>query len=161
MSKAGNFIVNDLGFRDYQSRILELESLLVKAGFPENGAVAPIGEDGVASMSEMVVIAMSHEFGLGNVPERSFIRTAIDENITKISNMKETLFDRVVLGTMTPKQAMSALGSFAVRLIRKKITDLKSPPNTLATRRAKGSSNPLIDDGQMRATVQHIVTGKA
>lgn len=160
----GRVIVRDFGLDVYIHNVSMLENMMVKAGFPEGQSVAAPEDskkEGVYAMAEMVLIAMVHEFGLGTAPERSFIRAAIDENYNKIERQKEILFERVASGRMKPKQAMNALGAYAVGIIRKKMTD--GPFKDLADdnpRREEGNYTILVDSGQMRQTVQFILTGK-
>jgi hypothetical protein len=47
----------------------------------------------------------------------------------------------------------------AVGDIQHEITVLRHPPNAPATIRAKGSSKPLIDTGEMRQSVTYQIRG--
>ena len=49
------------------------------------------------------------------------------------------------------------IGALVKRRIQKEIRDLRQPPNSPATIKAKGSSNPLIDKGFMRRSVDYEV----
>jgi hypothetical protein len=161
MSNTGRVFIKDLGLKDYTDNVESLKSMFIKAGYPEAGEIAAPedGKEGIYDLDEMITIVMAHEFGLG-VPERSFMRAAIDENIVAIEKTKERLFDRVALGKMTADQAMSALGSYAVGIIRKKIIDGPFEKLKEATIKAKGSSKPLVDSGQMKNTVQFVIQRK-
>jgi hypothetical protein len=53
----------------------------------------------------------------------------------------------------TLDQTLNKLGILAQGDIQQEITDLRDPPNAPATIKAKGSSNPLIDTGEMRSKV--------
>lgn len=55
-------------------------------------------------------------------------------------------------------QILDTIGVVAVGAVKVYMTELKSPPNAASTIRKKGSSNPLIDTGAMRASVTHKVT---
>ncbi len=164
---ADNVQINDLGWNAYLDRMRQLSSNYVKAGFPEGEQVRPgtrigSGHEPASSMDELIVIMATHEFGSedGTIRERSFIRSAIDENRAEIERIKAEVADKVTVDSMTPKRALDLIGIKAVALIRKKIRDLKSPSNKLSTVKRKGSSNPLIDTGQARQTVQHVITGR-
>jgi len=50
------------------------------------------------------------------------------------------------------EQELGKVGLLAQSQVRAKITAIKSPPNAQSTIDKKGSSNPLIDTGQMRHT---------
>ena len=71
----------------------------------------------------------------------------------------ETIADRIEAGE-TPDQVLEAVGLVAVGAVKQYMTDLKTPPNAASTIRKKGSANPLIADGHMRAAVTHKVTGE-
>lgn len=52
---------------------------------------------------------------------------------------------------------LEAIGVVASGAVKVYMTELKAPPNAASTIRKKGSSNPLIDTGAMRASVNHKV----
>ena len=54
--------------------------------------------------------------------------------------------------------ALARLGIQAADDIRSEITSLSLPANSPVTIAIKGSSNPLIDTGEMRAAVTHQVS---
>lgn len=58
---------------------------------------------------------------------------------------------------LTLDQINDQVGAVAAGEVKKYMTDLKSPPNARSTIRQKGSSNPLIDSGAMRAAVTYKV----
>jgi hypothetical protein len=55
-------------------------------------------------------------------------------------------------------QILEAVGVVAAGKVKVYMTELKTPPNAASTIRKKGSSNPLIDTGAMRASVTHKVS---
>lgn len=55
-------------------------------------------------------------------------------------------------------QIMEQVGAFAAGAVQQYMTDLKDPPNSPYTIGQKGSSNPLIDTGALRASVTYKVT---
>lgn len=56
------------------------------------------------------------------------------------------------------EQIMELVGAFAAGAVQQYMTDLKEPPNSDYTIAKKGSSNPLIEDGNLRASVTYKVT---
>ena len=58
---------------------------------------------------------------------------------------------------MDPKQAMEVLGVKAEGDMKKTIGRGKFKPNSPKTIKRKGSAQPLIDTGRMRASVSHKV----
>lgn len=55
------------------------------------------------------------------------------------------------------QEALEIVGVIAVASVRKYMTDLRTPPNAQGTIRKKGSSNPLIDSGALRGSVDAVV----
>jgi hypothetical protein len=94
------------------------------------------------------------------IPERSFMRSTFDEQRPKLEKRMEKLFDMILHGKMVPTRALEAIGMDHGKQIQRKITTLRTPPNAPSTIRRKGSSNPLIDAGQMRAVIRHAVEMK-
>lgn len=89
----------------------------------------------------------------GPIPERPFMRNAMRANHGKYrAAMKESALP-ILLGQTSPVAVLSKLGIMAAVDIQEEITSLSSPPNSPTTIRLKGSSNPLVDTGEMRGAV--------
>lgn len=108
-----------------------------------------------AGGEDILSIAFTHEFGFSarNIPERSFMRAGFDENVDEIQRTAETLLDGVLQGRTTGKAMLEALGGVVVSMIQNYLTDLSTPPLSARTIEQKGSSNPLIDTGQLRSSI--------
>lgn len=65
-----------------------------------------------------------------------------------------------IVENLDARRIMARVGNEAEGAIKQYITDLKDPPNSPVTIAKKGSSNPLIDTGNMRASVTSIVERK-
>lgn len=89
----------------------------------------------------------------GPIPERPFLRNAIRNNSPKYKAMMRQQAAPILLGQLTTDQALAQLGIIAAGDIQQEITSLHSPPNSPLTIKLKGSSNPLIDTGEMRGAV--------
>ncbi|RIX97169.1 hypothetical protein D3218_19100 [Aureimonas flava] len=96
----------------------------------------------------------------GPVPERPFMRNAMRSNRDKYQRAMAAAARRILRGIMAgengatlKREALERLGALAQGDIQKEITSLRSPPNSPLTIALKGSSNPLIDTGEMRAAV--------
>lgn len=107
----------------------------------------------------LVIYAASNEFGTrdGHIPERSFIRAAVDEGNAAINDVADRLWGQVTDGRLTKKLALAKMGELIQRMIQRKITTLRHPINAPATVAKKKSSNPLIDTGRMRASIRWIL----
>lgn len=91
------------------------------------------------------------------VPERSFIRATVDLYSKKIGALAKGLQSKVFAGEMETKQALETLGLYVKGLIQSRISKGIGPPLKAATIRRKGSSKPLIDTGQLRASIDSKV----
>lgn len=108
---------------------------------------------------EVLLYASVHEFGAPsiNIPERSFMRKTFDDKIDDMSDTIEDLVGQYIMGDISYKATMDAIGEYVVGLIRQTVVELKSPPLKSSTIAAKGSSQPLIDKGQMLDSIDYEV----
>lgn len=134
--------------KEKAERILEEFSSAnrVRVGFPENSNNYPDG-------TSVIMVAMVHEFGspARGVPERSFIRSTINENRSAYIKASKTLFSKVVKGKIDMDRALGMLGQIVVGDINQKILDIDSPP--LKNR----DGNPLWDTGHMAQSVTYVI----
>lgn len=128
----------------------------VKVGFPAGQA----DQDNVNK-------AVWNEFGTaggasgggwgGPIPERPFMRNSARNNRSKYIAAMKADAPLILRGTTALGTTLSKLGNLAVFDIQAEITSLRSPPNSPVTIALKGSSNPLIDSGEMRQSVSFKV----
>lgn len=111
-------------------------------------------EDG----TPMLMIAFTHEFGMQNIPERSYLRAGFDANLDKIQREFEFLLSQVLELKITGKSALDLIGASVTTKIQDFLVELKEPPLAESTIRAKGSSNPLIDTGQLMNSITWKIT---
>jgi hypothetical protein len=103
-------------------------------------------------------LATIHEYGLG-VPERSFVRAWADSNQQANEAALKAAAERVVRGSAPSAQvALDQVGLVFVGSIQARMAGGIPPGNSPATIARKGSSTPLIDTGQLRASIRHKVT---
>ena len=109
-------------------------------------------------LSDLVTIGAVNEFGAPkrNIPERPFIRTTFDDQRFNLNQMIDREYDRLLRGTTNVRIALGKVGAFLKGKTQQKIVDIDQPPNKPSTIRRKGSSNPLIDTGQMRQSIRHV-----
>ena len=94
-------------------------------------------------------VAMIQEYGNIKIPPRPFFRNAIDNNMQKWLDF----LGRDLVNTNNAELSYNRLGEMARGDIVESITQLDTPPNAPKTIARKGSSNPLIDTGFLRANV--------
>ena len=87
------------------------------------------------------------------IPERSFLRNGHDANIDKVMKQTERAIAAVVAGTMSVDDMLDLCGTQLCTAIKKHMVELSSPPNSSLTVEWKGSSNPLIDTGNLVSSI--------
>lgn len=144
----------DKGFKEFMKKTQELKKKpYVKIGILESAGKHKDSDFTVAE------VGMVHEFGGKDIPQRSFIRSTHDEIKDMVfEKMKHVKID-VLLRRTTVFKALSLVGLMVQRAIQKKITDGDSTwePLKPETIKKKGSSKPLIDTGQLRASIRYEV----
>ncbi len=108
--------------------------------------------------SDVVARAIWNHYGTSRgIPARPFLFNAIRKNRKNISRYLESVAPQILQGVLTPDVALSRLGILTQGYIQDEITTMRKPPNDPSTIKAKGSSNPLIDTGEMRGAVTYEV----
>jgi len=120
-------------------------------------AVGVLGENSSGEDFGLVEYATANEFGTeangGHVPERSFIRSTMDEMDGKLKKEMADEKINIIIGKTSIAKALGTFGEKITSAIKKKITDIQDPPNAPSTVKRKGSDNPLIDTGRMRQSI--------
>ena len=104
---------------------------------------------------DMALVAIMNEYGTKLIPERSFMRNSIKENIDKINKYIEKLVDKIILGVLTWDIAIKRLAAYGMNIVKKKINDSRSwaVPLSDSTKKRKGSDQPLVDTGFLRRNI--------
>lgn len=133
------------------SEYATMGGLSVNVGLPSDRIHEPSG----LTLAELGAI---HEFGAGNIPERSFLRSLPILKKTEIKKAMTVQAEKSARGE-SAIVLMEQFALFGQGLVQENIVDLKDPALKPATikRRKKGSSNPLVDTGAMRQGVIGIV----
>ncbi len=172
MAKRSKVIEKDKGFNNIKRKIRRLGSYKTAVGFPSTAdykdgtsvaLIATVHEYGADIEVTPKMRAFLHYKGLHlkkstkyiRIPQRSFFRSTLNNNVLQIRKAKEQSFKLMVEGSLSEEQAISQVGEKLVGMIQEKITTLSSPPNSDFTQSQKGSSNPLVDEGTMRSSVKH------
>jgi hypothetical protein len=152
---ANRFKETDTGFGKLMTSMKGKDSG-VQVGFLRSSGVYKENPDMTVAQ-----VAAIHEFGSkdGSIPERSFMRTAIHENSNELTKLLKKLTSLIAESKMNEHAAMGHIGEFVKNLIKGRIVSGPFTPNTPETIKRKGSSSPLIDTGQMLASVEYKVTG--
>lgn len=138
----------DLGWEKIIKNMKTLDKKVLKVGIQE-------GDMSADGKNTMAYIGSIHEYGVEHIPQRSFIRSTLDDNSSQIANLSGQLGAKIIEGKQTPEQALNLIGLKVAGMIQEKITDGNFTPLSPATVRAKGDNKPLIDTGRMRASIKH------
>lgn len=127
-------------------------ALRITVGVHAEDGGATHGEDGLT----VAEIAGYHEFGTATVPQRSFVRAWYDEALAKgeLSELFRAELARVVKGRATEAEAGERIALKCEASIRKRIRAHIPPPLAQSTIDRKKSSTPLIDTGQLVASIR-------
>lgn len=119
----------------------------VKVGYPAG-----------KTSSFIISKAIWNHFGTSRgIPERPFLRNAIRGNASKYQTAMKVSAPKILRGETDTRTVLSKLGLLAQGDIQTEITNLRTPPNAPSTIRAKGSSNPLIETGEMRQATTYAI----
>jgi hypothetical protein len=163
----GRFVAKGQRPRDAKGRFVKIEDrdhgyskLLRGAAKASRGATLDLGVLGEAGSEQrgdvqLAELALIHELGLGNVPERSWLREWFDANLSPNRKAIRNAMAKVARGKLTTDQALELLGLRWAGEIKQRISSGIAPPNAPETVEKKGSSVPLIDKGQFRQSITH------
>jgi phage gpG-like protein len=117
--------------------------------------------EGATGKLSLLEVAALHEFGApeAGIPQRSFIRATIDEKRVDIERLQFALAKRVALGEITEEQALQMIGAKVAGWVKTRIAEGIAPALAPATVAKKKSSKPLVDTGQLRSSITHVVEG--
>ena len=132
----------------FMDALQKLEDLEVAVGFQGDEAY----EDGTS----IAQVAAYSEFGTSDIPERPFMRQSFENHQPELQAMCEEALATVANGG-SPEDALNKIGVLARGLIQEEIVNGGFAPNAPSTIKKKGSSQPLIDTGTMRQSVNYRI----
>ena len=91
------------------------------------------------------------------IPERSFLRAGHDSAADGVLRKAEHVLPDVVSGHMSVNMYCRMVGELMASAIKEYAVDLDTPPNSGWTVAWKGSSNPLVDTGNMIGSIDYEV----
>ncbi|MBL1319588.1 MAG: hypothetical protein JKY80_02140 [Mariprofundaceae bacterium] len=127
----------------------------VDVGLPSDKVGGKVYGDGMTILR----VGAIHEFGAGNIPQRSFLRVPFIVNQKSINKAIAKQFESVMNG-QKPAIALGRIGAIASNYSKGAFTsmgygqwqDIKQ-----STKDAKGSAQPLIDTGILRGSITWAV----
>ena len=148
---------------EIQTNLKSMKEKKVKVGAlkGENAWLAGIHEYGCNIRVTPKMRAFLHKQGLHlkdsttviKIPERSFLRTGHDKNADRILKQTERAISQVIAGKMSVDDMLDLYGQQLATAIKTYMRDLSTPPNHPYTVEQKGSSNPLIDTGDLLESI--------
>lgn len=149
-------IDKDLGLKKILKEVQNLKGNIIKVGIQHGTGVFArnISNKHDARVAQY---AFYNEFGTEKIPQRSFMRTAFDENLKKIEIAIEIEYQKVLSKSMSTDVMLGRIGLLMTNFIQKKIRSIFSPPNSPVTIAKKKSSKPLIDTGRMINSVRYVI----
>ena len=155
-------IERDFGWRRIRRQVRELDKIEARVGVLADKNTAR--SDGPTN----VEVAFWNEFGTDatdshpGIPERPFMRHTADENRRKVGVLGEGYLKKIIDGSLEPRMALTRIAMWFAGQIQKTMANSKSwaTPNAESTIDAKGSDTPLIDTGQLRRSISHVVQMK-
>ncbi len=99
-------------------------------------------------------VAWFNEYGTKNIPSRPFLRTTINRHHKKYTDLIASGLIMYLTGKISRQKVQAKIGFTAQADVKKEITEWETPPNAELTIALKGSSQPLIDTGQLRNSIQ-------
>jgi hypothetical protein len=143
-----------------KSELKAMEKLEAVAGIlAKDGAVTKKDSDGKKSKYKVIDVGVVHEFGYpeGNIPERSFVRSAEKAASGELSRLTEDLLLDVIKGDLTAEEALGVLGEEARNAILMQFSSRgRGTWDALKHR----SGMPLQDTGQLMQSIHSQVRRK-
>lgn len=105
-------------------------------------------------------VAFFNEYGTINIPQRPFMRSAIDVNMSLLTRLNWQIARDIVDGKIKSKDGLNRLGFVIMNLIKNRITISQTwakplEPSTIRAKRGalEGSSKPLVDSGLLKRSI--------
>jgi hypothetical protein len=114
------------------------------------------------SGQSILQVAVQNEYGIpGRIPSRPFMQQAAPAIHDMYDKASATCAPAIADGKLTVRKFMKTAGQAAVKIIQDSIDNGNFAPNAPSTIRAKKSSKPLMDSGDMRKYVTFVIREKA
>ena len=123
----------------------------VAVGLPKENVGGKIYGDGI----RIIYVGIWHEYGFGNNPRRSFLRTPFDIKKKELADAIQKQFAAVVKGRDIDT-ALGLIGVTATNISKGAFTSRgygQWPDIQQSTKDAKGSTQVLIDTGILRSSI--------
>ena len=134
-------VINHINVNQILKDIARLDGTVVSAGVMD---------------SKNATKAAINEYGTSKIPQRPFMRTAVSRH-GKSWGAKSAKAVQSVMKGMPISQVTELVGMQMKSDISSTLTNGPWTPNSVVTVAKKGSSRPLIDTGELRASITYKV----
>lgn len=143
--------------REITERAKQLNNISLNVGIPSDK-----GEREKSSGVTNAELGIIHEFGAPErgIPERSFMRSTAEEESKNVAKLAGIQIKKSLNSEISAYDAFSVIGNYLQVKIVDKITEGNFEENTKETIKRKKSSKPLIDTGQLRASITYEIKEK-
>jgi len=148
---------------DFLKRTMAIESEMSKAKkmSVDVGIIkAKIGGKIYGDGMTVLDVGTIHEYGLGNSPARSFLRTPFLLKKAEITDRIGAEWVKVMQGKSTAEKSLNLIGVAGTNIAKGAFTSMGYgtwPPIKPETAAAKGSGQTLIDTGTLRNSITWMV----
>lgn len=136
--------------------LAQYKEAFVSVGIHEDAGVYP-----GSNPPSVVEVALWNEFGTETSPERSWLRSTIDQNAGKINEWREEMIGNILEKGWTVQKALETIGFRIQLLLQNKIKSNVPPPLAPSTANYKQAQGrpvvTLIDTGLMLRSVTYKV----
>lgn len=126
-----------------------------RAAVHEFGATIRVTKKMRGYLAAVLGIFLRKKTNVIRIPSRPFIRKTASLYKGKLRERQEIEYNNLLGGRFTAKQVLSRLGEWYVGRLKFVMLRVRFKPLSSATVRAKGSSKPLVDTGQMIGATTH------
>jgi len=139
-----------------QSAMEDAKKKAVFVGLPKEKVGGEVYGDGMTIIRNGAI----HEFGAGNIPQRSFLRVPFQTKRKELNAGIAKQFELMIDKGNSVIVALGRIGLIAENVSRGAFTSLGYgtwKPSTPATNRRKGSSQTLVDTGTLKGSITSVV----
>lgn len=149
-------IIIDRGWKKIKDSLFTIDKSFVKVGYPaEENQERNQTEKTLNVGLTNATLAAYHEFGTKTIPARPFVRLSFDNTRVKINGFIMRTYKDITENKFNVSTGLDRLGLFGKNIIQAFFPSIQ-PPLKQATIDRKKSSKPLIDTGQLRASVTYV-----
>jgi len=144
--------------KQYERELKKAMGGYIAVGLPSDKVGGQVYGDGETVMQ----VGAAHEYGVGNMPERSFLRLPFSLKKVDLEKAIFRQFEDVLERGKKAHKALGLIGVTATQVSQDAFDTQgygKWPDITDATKEAKGSSKVMIDTGILRGSITYVVRG--